>query len=175
MVAALSYVNENPWTAANADVAGVADFLRGIFAVVAAVVVERLDQGRARRHRVLAAQRIIGEADQIVRAVDHPLRHQMRHLLGAALDITLDQDQPRAHHLLAVLLHDLRPHHDVGDAGLVLQRHEHHALGAARPLPHQHHAGAADAALVVAMADVLAGHDAFFRKHRSQKFHRVAL
>ena len=112
------------------------------------------------RHRMFAAERVVGETDQIVRAVEHPLRHQMRHLFRAALDVALDQDEARAHHLLAVLLHHLRPHHDIGDAGFVLQRHEDDALGAARTLPHQHHAGAADAAPVVAMADVLAGDDA---------------
>src|SRR5262249_54797605 len=46
----------------DADVAGVADFLRGVFAMGAAVVVER----EPVRHRLLASWRVIGKADQIV-------------------------------------------------------------------------------------------------------------
>src|SRR4029453_6952372 len=44
----------------DADVARVADFLRGAIGVVAAVVVERLDQRGAGRHGMLAARRIVG-------------------------------------------------------------------------------------------------------------------
>ena len=104
-----------------------------------------------------AAERVVGEMHQIMRAVEQSLGDQMRHLFRTALDIALDQNEPRAHHLLAEMLHHLRPHHDIGDAGFVLQRHEHDALGAARTLPHQHHAGAADTPLVVVMADLGAG------------------
>ena len=43
------------------------------------------------------------------------------------------------------------------------------------PLPHQHHAGATDAAPVVLVVDVLAGDDALLREPLAQKFHRVAL
>ena len=128
-------------------------FCAGLSRMLAAVVIERLDQRRAGRHSVFAGERVVGKADQIVRAVEQPLGDQMRHLFGAALDIALDQDEPRAHHLFAELLHHLRPHHDIGDAGFVLQRHEDHALGAARTLPHQHHAGAAHAPVFVAVAD----------------------
>ena len=142
--------------------------------MVAAVIIERLDQRGPGRHGMLAGERVIGKPDQIVRAVGEPLRDQMRDFFGAALDIALDQDQARAHHLFAVFLHHLRPHHDIGDAGLVLQRHEHHAFGAARPLPHQHHTGATHRALVVPVIDILAGDDALSGKHRTQEFHRMA-
>ena len=92
---------------------------------------------------------------------DHALGDQMRYLLGAGLDVPLDQDQARAHHLLAEHFHHPRPHHDIGNAGLVLQRHEHHALGAARALAHQHHTGATDTTLVIGMIDLAAGDHAF--------------
>ena len=90
-------------------------------------------------------------------AVEQFLGDEMHDLFRAALNVAFDQHQPRAHHLLAEALHHLRPHHDVGDAGFVLQRHEDDALGAARTLPHQHHAGAADALPVAGMADRCAG------------------
>ena len=41
--------------------------------------------------RCLRPRRVVGETRQIVRAVEHALRRQMRHLLGTALDIALDQ------------------------------------------------------------------------------------
>jgi len=46
----------------------VTDFLRRRIRVVAAVVVERLDQRRACRDRMLAGSSIIGEPDQVVRS-----------------------------------------------------------------------------------------------------------
>src|SRR5207237_339944 len=82
----------------------VTHFLRWRIRGCATVVVERLDQRGAGRHRMPAARRIVGEADQVVGAVEHPLRHQMRHLFGAALDIALDQNQAGAHHFFPVLL-----------------------------------------------------------------------
>ena len=156
-------------------IARMADFLRGMVGVLAAVVIERFDQRRPRRHGMFAGQRIIGEADQVMRAVEQPLGDQMRHLFRTALDIALDQNEAGAHDLLAEALHHLRPHHDIGDAGFVLERHEDDALGAAGTLPHQHHAGTTDPAPVLVVTDVLAGHDAFARKHRPQELHRVAL
>ena len=68
-----------------------ADFLRGVVRMLAAVVVERLDQRRPCRHRVLAAQCIIGETDQIVGAVEHALRDQMRHRHPVVAEL---QDRP---------------------------------------------------------------------------------
>ena len=58
-----------------------------------------------------------------------------------ALDASVDDDQARAHHDLAESLQRLGPDHRVGDAGLVLDGHEHHALGRAGALAHQHDAG----------------------------------
>ena len=57
------------------------DFLCGIVRVVAAVVIERLDQRRACRH-LLFAELVIGKANQVVRAIDQALRHQMRRVSG---------------------------------------------------------------------------------------------
>jgi hypothetical protein len=57
-----------------------------------------------------------------------------------------DLQQPRPQQRPAPVLGDLLPHHDVGLPGLVLQRHEHHALGAAGPLAVDDDAGAGVAA-----------------------------
>ena len=89
----------------------------------------------------------------------------MRHFLRTALDIAFDQNEASAHHLFAEALHHLRPHHDIGDATFVLQRHEDDAVGAARALPYQHHAGAADEEPVIAVTDVPTGNNALLCKH----------
>jgi hypothetical protein len=68
-------------------------------------------------------------------------------------EYALRPHQPRAHHLLAKPLHHLRPHHNIGDAGFVLQRHEDDAAGAARTLSHQHHAGATDVLPVIGVGN----------------------
>ena len=49
-----------------------------------------------------------------------------------------DGDEPRAEHDRAERLEHALPHDRVGDAGLVFERHEDHALGGAGPLAHQH-------------------------------------
>ena len=99
----------------------------------------------------------------------------MNHLVGAALNDALDLDEPRAHHLLAEFLHHLRPDHDIGNAGFILQRHEHNTLGTARPLSYQHDARTAHASFVVLVSNAFAGHDPFFREHFAQEFHRMSL
>src|SRR3954452_7439637 len=50
----------------DANVAGVAKFLRGRIRVGAGVVIERFDQIGACRHRMLAGQGIVGKPDQVV-------------------------------------------------------------------------------------------------------------
>ena len=50
-------------------------------------------------------------------------------------------DIARAHHDRPEAFEDRRPHDDVGDAGLVLDRHEDHAVRRTRPLPHRHEPG----------------------------------
>src|SRR5437588_437296 len=88
----------------DANVARVTDFLSGRVEVIAAVVIERLDQRGPDRQSMFTGERVIGETGQILRAVREPLRDQMGDFLRTALDITIDQDQPRTHHLLAVFL-----------------------------------------------------------------------
>ena len=95
------------------------------------------------------------QAVELGGAVDDALRHQMDDAFRAPLHPALDQHQPRAHHLAAEALEGARPQHDVGDAGLVLQRDEDR-LAVARPLAHQHHAGGAHPARRPARADVSA-------------------
>lgn len=51
-------------------------------------------------------------------------------------------------HYAAELLEHLWPNHEIGDAGLVFQRDEHDALGAARALPDEHEARGLEPAAV---------------------------
>ena len=63
-----------------------------------------------------------------------------------SLPLTTRNDE--RHHRAAVGGEDVAPDHRVGDAGLVLQGDEHHALGRARPLADQHQAADGDARAV---------------------------
>ncbi len=56
-----------------------------------------------------------------------------------------DRDIARAQHHRAHALEHLRPDDDIGDRAFVLDGHEHHALGRARPLPAGDQAGNAHA------------------------------
>ena len=86
----------------------------------------------------LGAMRV-GEAQQLGRAVDDALGHQMDHALRALLYPALDQKQPRRHDLAAEALEIAGPEHDIGDAGLVLQRDED-GIALSGSLAHQHDA-----------------------------------
>ena len=50
-------------------IARMADFLPRIIRMLAPVVMQWFDQRRAGRHRMLSAERVIGKADQIMRAI----------------------------------------------------------------------------------------------------------
>ena len=82
----------------------------------------------------------VGQAVQPVAEVLQPVGDQMDDVL-MALDAALDEHQPGRHDDAPVALQDLRPDDRIGDAGLILQGHEHHPLGAAWSLAHQHHTG----------------------------------
>jgi hypothetical protein len=66
---------------------------------------------------------------------------------AVALDPAGDADEPPGDHRLAEGLVDLLPDHDIGDAGLVLQREEDDARGRAGALAGDDKAGDGDAAL----------------------------
>ena len=91
------------------------------------------------------------------------LGNQMNDVL-MALHAAADEDQPRAHHHLAVALQHLRPDHGIGHARLVLQRHEDHALGGAGTLADQDDAGDRDADAIGELAQVGAGRDAIVQE-----------
>ena len=79
--------------------------------------------------------------------------------LALALDAPAHRQHARGHDDAAVLLEDLRPDHEVGDAGLVLQRDEQHALGRAGPLADQHDAGGLQPAAVAGAHGLGTGDD----------------
>ena len=70
------------------------------------------------------------------RKINEPMRDEVDHL-ALSLDASAHGDHAGAHHDAAEFLEHLRPDHQVGDPGLVLQGDEHHALGAAGPLPNE--------------------------------------
>ena len=76
------------------------------------------------------------------------MHHEPGALHGAA-----HRQEARRHHRAAVLREDFRPDDDVGDVGLVLERHEDDAVGGARLLADEHEPGDGDH-LVLAQAFV---------------------
>ena len=113
---------------------------------------------------MLSAKRIIGKMDEIAGTIEQSLGDEMHYLFRAALNMPFNDYQARAHHLFAKALHDLRPNHNIGNAGFVLQRHEDDPAGAARSLPYQHQPGATDMLLVVRIGNRRTGDDTFFGK-----------
>ncbi len=90
------------------------------------------------RHGTVAAADL--QRAQQGRQIEEALGDQVDHQ-PLALHLAADPEQRGPEHDAPVLLEGLRPDHRVGDAGLVLQGGEDHALGAARTLAHQHQAG----------------------------------
>ncbi|EYR83762.1 UvrD/REP helicase [Shinella sp. DD12] len=78
----------------------------------------------------------LAQSPEVIRKIEQPLGDQVNDL-AFPLDLAIDgqhggrQDEP------ALPLKNLRPDHCVDDTGLILQRHEHHPLGRAWPLPHE--------------------------------------
>src|SRR5262249_32998206 len=124
------------------------------------------------RHRYAHAVAILFEEAQPIAAVIEPLGDDMNDVL-MPLDAAVHDDETRAHHHFAHPLEHLRPDHRIGDAGLVLDGHEHHACGGARPLAHQHHASDAHPCAVACSFEIGAREDAFADDVRAEEAHRV--
>ena len=72
----------------------------------------------------------------------------MKNILRA-LHLAADPQQAAGHDHLSEALHDLGPDDHIDDTGLVLNGHEHHTLGGARPLAHQHQTRGLDAPAIL--------------------------
>ncbi len=109
------------------------------------------------RHRRLRAAHLVGarDASSIVSPASESspsigVRSSMRSAMTwmtpcsfCSLPVTATKRAPST--IARKALERLRPDDDVGDARLVLERHEDDALGGAGPLAHQHEAGDGDA------------------------------
>ena len=115
---------------------------------------------------------ILGEELQPIAAILQSSRHHMNDVL-VTLDAAMHHDEPRTHHDFAFPLHHLGPDHRIGDTSLVLQRHEHHALGRAGALAHQHHAANADSGAVAALLKMSTRDNARGGEARAQEAHGV--
>jgi len=78
----------------DADVAGMADFLRRVVRMIATIIVERLDDSSSCRQRLFLPRSIVGKIKEIVGAVEQPFGHEVHDLFRAALNGAFDQDQP---------------------------------------------------------------------------------
>ena len=76
-----------------------------------------------------------------------------------------------------LLLERFRPDDDVGDVGLVLERHEDDALRRSRPLPHQHEAGDGDPHILpqIVAAQRRVAHGAERGEALAEEAHRMLL
>src|SRR3546814_4113165 len=79
--------------------------------------------------------------------------------LAFLLKPTTDRDHRGGHDLAPVDIEAIWPQDAVGDAGLVLNRDEEHALRRARALPHEYHPGDLDVAPVSDLSEIGAAHD----------------
>ena len=73
------------------------------------------------------------DGPELGRKVNEPMGDEVDHL-ALSLNTSAHSDNAGAHHDAAEFLEHLRPDHQVGDPGLVLQGDEHHAFGAAGAL-----------------------------------------
>lgn len=89
------------------------------------------------------------------------------------LDIAADQDQAGTEDGALIFLADLFPDDNIGVAGLVLDRHEDHAIGRPRPLADIDHAGNLDIALVLRGHGYPAGDDAALGQVLAQESDRM--
>lgn len=95
------------------------------------------------------------------------------HDFTLSLDIASDADHGGAEHRAAEGLEHLLPNHDIGDAGLVLDGHEHDALRRAWALAHQHEARNVNLASIACGDGLGAGQDTPARKAGTQEGKRM--
>ena len=100
----------------------------------------------------------LADAGQFAGQIGQMTRHEMHHL-PFPLNPPADRKQAGGQHGAAVLLEDLRPDDEIGDAALILDRDEHHAFGRSRHLPHQDEAGGFEPAAVARRHRLGAGDD----------------
>src|ERR1700730_14718020 len=93
--------------------------------------------------------------------------------LALALDAAVDRHHPGRNDHPALLLEHLRPDHEIGDAGLVLDGDEHDAFRRARHLPHEHEAGGLEPAAVAGLHRLGARDDALAAQVSAQETDRM--
>src|ERR1700745_1558140 len=94
---------------------------------------------------------------ELLGEIDEGFREDMDHK-ARALQAPAHREKARGHDRESVPGEDLRPDDDIGDVGLVLERHEDDALGGSRHLPHENKAGYGDLPVLRQIfATILAG------------------
>ena len=115
----------------------------------------------------------LADARQLGREVGDPVDHDMHHLT-LALDPARHGDHAGGEDDAAMLLEDLLPDDEIGDAGLVLEGDEHDAPRRSRSLAHQHDPGRLHPSPVAGRHGVGAGDDAALAQLGPQEGDRVA-
>src|ERR1700760_2544295 len=96
----------------------------------------------------------LGQKSKHRRQVLHAFSDDMDDAL-LALQLAGHSDKTGAEHDRAQTFENLRPYNDVGDSGLILQRHEDDAARGTRSLTHEHEAGDHDALSILDLAQRL--------------------
>src|ERR1700682_1141007 len=102
-----------------------------------------------------------------MRHVDKPLRNKMSNL-AFTLPGAIEREQGCAQRLATLLLKQTWPDDDVHVSGLVLERHKHHTLRGAGPLPNRDQPAAASELSVAIGPQRRRGHQARLEQLRSQ-------
>src|SRR3984957_21265939 len=113
---------------------------------------------------------VLRQTVEFMRAIKNAFGHQMHDLLGAALDLALDEQQAAAHDRTAKRFEYPRPHYHIGNTRLVAQRDEDDA-GIAWHLAREHDPGAAGGHAVARFGNVAATHNTFRPERLTQELH----
>ena len=85
----------------------------------------------------------LGQGVEAVRQIDESCDDDMNHE-AFTLQASGGEQQPCAHHHLAIAFEDLGPDNEIGNAFFILERAENHTACRSRPLPANHQTGHGD-------------------------------
>jgi hypothetical protein len=95
------------------------------------------------------------------------------HNIAFTLDASVDANHSGGQNDAPISLEHLYPHHQIGDAGFVLDRDEHDAFGGAGPLSDEDQAGYLRPCSVARLHRFSAAHDASAMKIRAKEGDRM--
>lgn len=114
----------------------------------------------------------VAHTGKVPRKVDELVCNEMDHF-ALTLNLAANAEHRGGEQHAAILLENLDPDDDIGRAGLVFHRQEHHALGRAGPLTDKNKAGRLQPASVARLHRFPAGDDGAPGKVTAQERERM--